>query len=318
MTDLALSQAWVSRVTKAGAPDVSVVGVHKSDVPSREQFLVVLKSIAATDTAREMVRRKWVQPKPTLVDKIAERGEAIFAYLFGNPALQFADARFRGRKVGPRPNLIEELATRAWLAHVSEFALQRPPKAKFVASRINDEFIQYVAKLSVHADGPSRALNELRNIGISVVTESALPGMSVDGASLHPAGVGPVLALTLRHDRLDNFWFTLFHEIGHIALHLGAPSEEVFVDSTEEDAGDEIEAEAEANAFAKDGLIPRDAWARSDAFRYGTEGGVLSLARQLGIHAAIVAGRVRHERREYRMLHNLVGQGQVRDQLLAD
>jgi HTH-type transcriptional regulator/antitoxin HigA len=280
--------------------------------------LAVLKSIAATDTAREMVRRKWVQPKPSIGDKVVERGEAVFAWLFCNQDRELAPARFRGRKAGPRPNLVEEIATRAWLAHVSECALDRRSKVKFKASGIDDEFIRHVAKLSVFQDGPSRALDELRNIGIFVVTESALPGMSMDGASFHPAGLGPVIGLTLRHDRLDNFWFTLFHEIGHIVLHLSSPSEEVFVDSTEDGAGDEIEAEAEANAFAKDGLIPRDAWMRSDAFRHGNESGVVSLARQLGIHAAIVAGRVRHERREYRMLHNLVGAGEVRDQLLAE
>ena len=30
----------------------------------------------------------------------------------------------------------------------------------------------------------------------------------------------PVAALTLRYDRLDNFWFTLLHELAHIALHM--------------------------------------------------------------------------------------------------
>ena len=82
------------------------------------------------------------------------------------------------------------------------------------------------------------------HIDDSVVVESGLPGMSVDGASLHTSAAGPVLALTLRYDRLDNFWFTLLHELGHIAMHLSEPSDEVFVDSFENTIDDEQEAEA--------------------------------------------------------------------------
>jgi HTH-type transcriptional regulator/antitoxin HigA len=152
------------------------------------------------------------------------------------------------------------------------------------------------------------------------VIESSLPGMSVDGASFHPSHLGrPVLAMTLRHDRLDNFWFTLLHEIGHIALHVQHPSEDVFVDSFEgDDETEEQEAEAEANAFAKDALIPRDTWFRSEARRLGSEASVLSLAKQLGIHPAIVAGRIRYERQDFRLFHDLVGQGEVRELIFAD
>jgi HTH-type transcriptional regulator/antitoxin HigA len=146
------------------------------------------------------------------------------------------------------------------------------------------------------------------------VIEGGLPGMSVDGASFHPKGVGPVLAMTLRYDRLDNFWFTLLHELGHIALHLVEPSDDVFIDSIEDGQNDDNqEAEAEADAFAKDGLVPRDTWLRSDARRLGSESSVVSLAKQLGIHPAIVAGRIRYERKEFRIFNDLVGVGGVRD-----
>jgi len=64
----------------------------------------------------------------------------------------------------------------------------------------------------------------------------------------------------------------------------------MFIDWLKEGTSDEQEAEAEANTFAKDGLIPRDLWLRSDAYRLGSEGGVLNLAKQLGVHPAIVAG----------------------------
>jgi len=319
MTKVSLGQAWVSRITKSAYPDISVIGGVARPLPDAAELKEVLRKLALSDAAREMVRRKWFQPK-SINDKITERGEALFDFLFarsgsgGKPAL----AMFRGRRVSIQRDLFEEISTMAWIAHVTDTAQSHPCKVSFKESRISDEFVRRLAKLSVHDDGPKQALDTLRGIGINVVVESSLPGMSIDGASFHKSGIDPVLAMTLRYDRLDNFWFTLLHELGHIALHLAEPSDDVFVDSIEDGETDNQEAEAEANAFAKDGLVPRDTWLRSDARRLGSESSVVSLAKQLGIHPAIVAGRIRYERKEFRIFNDLVGVGGVRDIIFAN
>jgi HTH-type transcriptional regulator/antitoxin HigA len=316
MKNFSLGQAWVSRVTKASGGEVSVIGGDVSQAPNIAEFHAVLRELSLTETAREMVRRKWIQPK-SIKDKVADRGDAMFDFLFGRSAQRPAFAMFKGRRLSAGRDLIEDIATMAWVAYVLDTARANAPGVKFKPSRLSDDFIRKLAKLSMRDDGPRRALAAVREIGISLVVESGLPGMSVDGASLHTSAAGPVLALTLRHDRLDNFWFTLMHELGHIALHLNDPSDDVFVDSLEDSASDEQEAEAEANAFAKDGLIPRDLWLRSDAYRLGSERSALSLANQLGVHPAIVAGRIRYERRNFRIFTDLVGEGGVRDVIFA-
>jgi len=316
MTNFSLGQAWVSRVTNANGADVSIVGGDVSHAPEIAHFHAVLRELSVTETAREMVRRRWIQPKG-IKDKVADRGEALFDFLFGRPAHQPAFARFKGRRLSAQGDIIEEVATMAWVAHVLDSARANVSRVKFKPSNLSDDFIRRLAKLSVRDDGPTRALAAVREIGICLVVESGLPGMSVDGASLHTSAAGPVLALTLRYDRLDNFWFTLLHELGHIALHLSDPSDDVFIDSLEDNAIDEQEVEAEANAFAKDGLIPRDQWLRSDAYRLGSEASVLNLAKQLGVHPAIVAGRIRYERHDFRILTELVGVGGVRDVVFA-
>lgn len=289
-------------------------------MPDATQLRIVLRNLALTDAAREMVRRKWFQ-LGGVQDKVAERGEALFDFLFGYRANRPAFAMFKGRRPSAQRDLFEEIATMAWIAHVTDTAESQLHKATFRVSSISDEFIHHLVGLSVLNDGPKQALEAVRGIGINVVIEGGLPGMSIDGASFHPKTVGPVLAMTLRYDRLDNFWFTLLHELGHIALHLAEPSDEVFVDSMEDGQNDDqetgAEAEAEADAFAKDGLIPRDTWLRSDARRLGSESSVVGLAKQLGIHPAIVAGRIRYERREFRIFPDLVGVGGVRDLLLT-
>jgi HTH-type transcriptional regulator / antitoxin HigA len=131
----------------------------------------------------------------------------------------------------------------------------------------------------------------------------------VDGAAtLLPDGT-PVIGLSLRHDRLDNFWFCLSHELAHVALHLGEEGEQWFVDDLESEGGD---LEDEADAWAREALIPSDIWA--DARNLRTEAEVRALASRLSISPAIVAGRLRFERQNYRLLTDLVGQGRVQSQ----
>lgn len=285
-------------------------------MPDTAQLKIVLRNLALTDAAREMVRRKWFQ-LGGIQNKVAERGEALFDFLFGHRANRPAFAMFKGRRPSTQRDLFEEIATMAWIAHVTDTAQSQLRKTAFKVSSVSDEFVHRLVRLSVLNDGPKQALEAVRGIGINVVIEGGLPGMSVDGASFHTRGIGPVLVMTLRYDRLDNFWFTLLHELGHIALHLADPSDDVFVDSMEDGQNDDQEAEAEADAFAKDGLIPRDTWLRSGAHRLGSESSVVSFAKQLGIHPAIVAGRIRYERREFRIFPDLVGIGGVRDLLLT-
>lgn len=318
MTNFFLGQAWVSRVTKSNnEDDLPVMGGQPSPLPDSTHLKALLHKLALSDAAREMVRRKWFQPG-NLVDKISARGEALFHFVSGDRAIKPAFAMFKGRRLSTKRNLFEEISTMAWIAHVTDNARSQPGKVRFEVSSISDDFIRNLVTLSVRDDGPKQALEAVRRIGICVVVEGGLPGMSIDGASFHAKGIGPVLAITLRYDRLDNFWFTLLHELGHIVLHLRDPSDEVFVDSLEDGTGDDQEAEAEADAFAKDSLIPRDTWLRSDAHRLGSESSVISLAKQLGIHPAIVAGRIRYERKEFRIFNELIGIGRVRDVVLAN
>jgi HTH-type transcriptional regulator/antitoxin HigA len=305
----------VSRITQSDDTDVPVMGGGPSPLPNIAELRAVKHTLGLSEAAREMVRRKWFRPE-NIGDKVVERGEALCQFLFAQRADRPAFAMFRGGRLSVQRDLLEEISTMAWIAHVTDTARSQPTRATFKAARVSDEFVQSLAKLSVHNDGPRRAFEAVRDIGIKVVVEGGLPGMSLDGASMHPKGAGPVLAMTLRHDRLDNFWFTLLHELGHVALHLTEPTEDVFVDSIEDGEGDN--QEAEADAFAKDSLVPRDTWLRSDARRLGSEGSVVSLAKQLGIHPAIVAGRIRYERKEFRIFNDLVGVGGVRDLIFTN
>ena len=119
----------------------------------------------------------------------------------------------------------------------------------------------------------------------------------------------PVVALTLRHDRLDSFWFSLLHELAHVAKDLNAEETTRFFDDLDVD-GDSLESRADK--LAASALIPPRAWGNSTARREGTPAAVRAFAEKHRINSAIVAGRVRYELKDFRTLSKLVGHRQVR------
>jgi HTH-type transcriptional regulator/antitoxin HigA len=256
---------------------------------------------------REILRRKWVPNGDALSP--TEFAARLFAPL-GEPWRVQVSFRsgISGRALKP-----ESLgALTAWLAQVARLAtISAPSSPDTVTPSLS--LARDIASLSVNDDGPSRAINALARAGIAVVTLAPLNKMSIDGAAVALPDGRPVIGLTLRHDRLDNFWFTLLHELAHISLHFSS-TPRVFADDIEARLPDESadEMEREADAFAAESLVPTSLWERSAAARLPTPSTVRLLATQLGVSPAVVAGRARFARRNYRMLTELVGHGRVR------
>lgn len=126
----------------------------------------------------------------------------------------------------------------------------------------------------------------------------------------------PVIGLTLRFDRLDNFWFVLLHELGHVFLHLMDGLRYDFFD--EEDTSSDDKVEREADQFALDTLIPQEKWDECLSRFALSEEAVQIDAKTLGIDPSIIAGRIRKERNDYTILQGLIGQGQVASQFEDD
>lgn len=206
-----------------------------------------------------------------------------------------------------------EAAIAAWEARVLQVAAGRKPIAPFDGAAVDGDWLALLVRLSAHADGVTRAVARLQEVGIHVVLERQLPGMLMDGAALRAADGAPVIALTLRHDRLDNFWFTLLHEVGHVLLHLGRDGVEAIFDDTE--AGARSEREREADRFAQEAALPSATWHGCVSRFSRTPRAVLADAERLGVSPAIIAGRIRREAGDYTLLKQFVGAGEVRSAL---
>ncbi|WP_163351430.1 ImmA/IrrE family metallo-endopeptidase [Desulfovibrio sp. JC010] len=202
-------------------------------------------------------------------------------------------------------------ATFAWELIVRNQARKKDLDVKYLPGSFTEENMSRLAHLSCYADGPVLAKEYLERYGIILIVEPAIKGTYLDGVAMLLDDGTPVVGMTLRQDRIDYFWFTLLHELAHIVKHLDV-NQPCIIDFKDSSSTSLSTIEAEADMIASRVLIPEVEWSTSDAKRCGSKAGAIALARKLEIHEAIVAGRIRKERNNYRILHQLVGNKQVR------
>ena len=284
----------ISTETLVGVDSAEVVQAEKEDV-DWNRFPV-----------KEMVARGWIQK---LSSKSIESAADLVRSFISDVGMQFGSAAFRRTLGGDAYSPSTRYALHAWLARVIQRARERKlALGVFDRGAFSPAFLRELSQLSWFEHGPVLAVEFLEKHGIAVVVEPHLKGTLLDGAALQDSDGTPIIGLTLRFDRLDNFWFTLLHEVAHLWKHVDV--NETFLDNL--DASSEDRRELEANRIAKEALIPRIAWKRSDAYLNPSNQAIDQLSRELKVHPAIIAGRLRKERENYTIFNDLVGHGQVR------
>lgn len=131
--------------------------------------------------------------------------------------------------------------------------------------------------------------------GIALTFVAELPKTRVYGATRWLGPKKALIQLSLRGKSDDHFWFTFFHEAGHILLH---GKRAAFVDLVAEKSDlmpAENDQEEEANAFARDFLIPPPSYRAFREKGNFDEAELLSFAKTIGIAPGIVAGRLQHD-----------------------
>ena len=249
----------------------------------------------------EMKKRRWINAVPRNASQARELLESwVHPFRLAELAPLYR-RHVRTAKATDYESLV------VWSAQVAKRAIEHPPSGSF-DSAWSSEFLTDVARISVFKEGPSLVREFLDQHGIVMVVEPALSPW-LDGASMICRNV-PIIALTIRHDRLDNFWFVLMHELVHLFKHLGGDADSFYDDLDSDDQADSREVEADSTAAEI--LIPKEEWRTSPASRLRSTDAACHLAQRLRIHPAIVAGRIRQNYKDYRVLSGLVGQGEVR------
>jgi HTH-type transcriptional regulator / antitoxin HigA len=201
-----------------------------------------------------------------------------------------------------------------WLARVREVAESRTYlHGRYARESLNEKALAYLVKLSWKERGPQPAREFLEERGVAVVIEPHFKGSRLDGAALLSRNGAPIIGLTVRHNRLDNFWLTLPHECVHAWKHLNASELRAIADlDIERPETEPSDIENEANSVAAELLLPEGVWRRSEAYMNPSTEAIQELASKHQISPAIVAGRLRFERKDNRASGRLIGNGQVR------
>ena len=200
----------------------------------------------------------------------------------------------------------------AWILCVLAQAEKIRSGVKFDPDILDKSFVKKVVYLSSLKDGPLRAKEYLQNKGIKLVVVTHFKRTYIDGATIINNKGEPIIALSLRYDRLDNFWYTLAHELAHLALGhaLRAEGQCIIDDLDLIESHDTIEKEADK--LANDSLIPIELWNSHPARKTCKLKDVLDLASKADIHKSIIAGRIRYEKNNYRILSHHIERGTVR------
>lgn len=203
----------------------------------------------------------------------------------------------------------------AWLYRVGSIASQMLVK-QFDESKLN-KLIAQLKPLLIAPQEARKVPKLFSEYGIRLVFVEALKGSKIDGVCFWLDDQSPVIGLSLRFDRMDNFWFVLRHELEHVIQGHGKTSPHFDVDYGNSSDSSKIDAEElAANEAASNFCIPRsklDSYIARKAPLF-QERDFLGFARLAGVHPCIAAGQIRYRTERYELFnaHN----EKIRDHVL--
>lgn len=248
----------------------------------------------------EMLKRGWIKSDAPQDTKSIEMELVRFFGAANSDEIEILPHAAKKTLVNSEPSP----AQLAWLFRVKAIAedLMVPKYSQSALERA-------LPKLRALMVAPEEARNIpriLAECGIRLVIVQSLPSAKIDGVCFWLDEFSPVVGLSIRHDRIDNFWFVLRHELEHVRLKHGLATKTMVLD-TELEGGragqgaDVPEEERAANAAAQEFCVPV---AKMDGFvarkaPFFSERDFLAFAKILGVHPGIVAGQLHHKTGRY-------------------
>jgi HTH-type transcriptional regulator/antitoxin HigA len=218
--------------------------------------------------------------------------------LFNIPKISRYQTLFR-QASGAKEKVSEEALT-AWL-RIGERAAYQTECAPFSKEKLRIS-LSLIRSMTLRA--PSEFQKELESLlascGVAFVIVPHFPKTFSHGVSFWVSKEKAVIMNTLRYNWADIFWFSLFHELGHVILH---GSSELFIESSNVDFGKE-EKERQADNFASSQLIPKKEYDEFISKNSFYENDIKRFSSQIKVHPGIVVGRLQHDKKIEISWHN--------------
>jgi HTH-type transcriptional regulator/antitoxin HigA len=246
----------------------------------------------------DMIKRRWLD-----ADDIRDspRVEASLAKFFGVASIDEIEILPHAPKKTHAATPVTP-AQLAWIYRVRQIASEMLV-ARYSPSAVRGAVASLQNLLSA-AEEARKAPRLLAEAGIRFVIVESLTGAKIDGVTFWLNDLSPVIGMSLRYDRMDNFWFVLRHELEHVLRRDGR--EAIMLDAELEGMKASIDAslpeeERSANDAAANFCIPRDSFKsfveRKAPFFAARD--IAGFARTLKVHPALVAGQLQHHTARY-------------------
>lgn len=261
--------------------------------PNTEDAVARRAKLYAIAPVREMIRRNWIEPSNS-VDLLEKR----VLDFFGIKTLEDPIEVWPHAASKSTPYASVNAAQRAWL-----FRAMRLGKAVNAASFSEVSFgrvLRALRPLLFNPEDIRHVPRVLAEGGIRFVVVEHLEQTRLDGACLWLNPRAPIIALSLRYDRIDFFWFHLLHELGHVKRRDGL---EQYTPVDEDLVGDILSmkdkppAEVEASKFASEYLVPQNEledFINRVRPLYSTRK-IIGFAAVHRVHPGIVVGQLHHK-----------------------
>ena len=250
----------------------------------------------------EMVKRGWLQGVTDIKDvPLVENALCSF---FGEDNLSEIHAKPSSFKRTDDQSPITP-PQMAWLYRVRQMATDYP-SAKYAPAKLEGA-LEKLRSLLISSEGVRKVPKILMEVGVRYVIVESLPTAKIDGVCCWLDADKPVIGMSLRFDRIDNFWFVLRHEIEHVLRGDGKQLPRLDTDMEREASEVDIpEEERLANSAAAEFCVPgsrmRDFIARkSPVF---AERDIRGFAAILQRHPGLVAGQLQHQTKRYDLFRN--------------
>lgn len=255
---------------------------------SRDDAIARRSQLYAALPLRAMARRGWL----TLRESPQELEQEV-TRLLGAPVGSDLVLPARLRSSSTRESLT--YAQLAWLRRTEALAVGQlvGPWSPEHLEPLAAELLTLTRKAEDVVGAPAT----LARWGVRCVLLRPLQKTYLDGAAFW-LDQGPVVALTLRYDRIDSFWFTLLHEVAHLAEGESATYVDQLENGNKDAGGNELEAcEIAANQMAADWLIPPAAFRQfvTKTEPYFSRASIEAFAAEQRRHPGIVLGRLQRE-----------------------
>jgi HTH-type transcriptional regulator / antitoxin HigA len=195
----------------------------------------------------------------------------------------------------------------SWLYRVKQMARQTLV-GKYSPAAVENA-IKELKPLLNSVEGAQKVPRILAKAGIRYVIVECLPNTKIDGVCLWLDDKSPVIGMSLRFDRIDNFWFVLRHEIEHVSQKHGQSAVMLDVELEGDRAGtgaDIPEEERIANEAAAEFCAPQKQLKHFIQVKspFFAERDIRGFAATYKIHPGLIAGQLQHKTKRYELFRN--------------